>query len=469
MSHDELNQIVRGGESVTVEFKKSTGEQDAALKTTCAMLNGRGGFILFGVLDKGTVAGQQIGAHTLENLVGQFRNLEPPAFPDVETVEVAAGLFVIALRVPGGGGPYTYDARPYLRNSRTTTAMPQGVYEQKLLERSHPLRRWELQPAEGITFADLDASEVTRTVDEAIRRGRLDEPGTRKLEPLLTGLGLIREGQLLNAAVPLFAKPERLPLQYPQCLLKLARFRGLDKSEFIDNRQEYGHAFDLLTRAQRFLRDHLPVAGRILPSVFEREDDPLYPPAALREALANAICHRDYGCGGGSISVAIYADRLEIGSVGILPFGQTPDELTRPHPSRPWNPVIAGVFHRRGVIESWGRGTLKMAELTRQAGLPASEIVADGGEVIVRFRPTGYLPPDEVKRDLSPLQKQLLTILSDHGPCALSVIVENLPADTSRRTVQDNLKLLYELGQADVSGKGRWARWRLKGTPERRA
>src|SRR5215471_2193642 len=154
----------------------------------------------------------------------------------------------------------------------------------------------------------------------------------------------------------------------------MARFRGHDKTEFLDNRQEYGHAFEL----------------------FVRVDDPLYPPEALREALANALCHRDYAAGGGSVSLAIYDDRLEIASTGPLPFGQTPQDLMKPHPSRPWNPLIAGVFHRRGIIESWGRGTLRMAELTRRAGLLAPEIEAGVGDVIVRFRPTKYVAPERV-------------------------------------------------------------------------
>src|SRR5581483_5740057 len=209
----------------------------------------------------------------------------------------------------------------------------------------------------------------------------------------LTGMRLAHEGRLLNAAVVLFGKASKLLPNYPQCVLKMARFKGRDKTEFLDNRQEYGHAFDLLVRGQRFLRDHLPVAGRVVPGLFERVDDPLYPPEALREALANALCHRDYAAGGGSVSLAIYDDRLEIASTGPLPFGQTPADLMKPHPSRPWNPLIANVFHRRGVIESWGRGTLRMAELTRRAGLVAPEIEAGVGEVIVRFRPTRYVAP----------------------------------------------------------------------------
>lgn len=228
----------------------------------------------------------------------------------------------------------------------------------------------------------------------------------------------------------------------------------------------------LLTRSfggQQFLRDHLPVAGRVVPGLFERVDDPLYPPEALREALANALCHRDYAAGGGSVSIAIYDDLLEIGSTGPLPFGQTPQDLMKPHPSRPWNPIIAGVFYRRGVIESWGRGTLKMAELTQRAGLSPPEIEAGVGQVIVRFRPVAYIPPLRIGHDLSDLQRLLLNVLSQSGPVALAELIGRLPTGTSRRTVQDNLKLLYELGQVDFSGSGRWTRWRLKGAPDSRA
>ncbi len=106
-----------------------------------------------------------------------------------------------------------------------------------------------------------------------------------------------------------------------QCLLRVARFSGADRSEFLDNRQFRGNAFTLLAHAERFLRERLPIAGRITSDSFTRIDEPIYPPAALREALANAICHRDYTSGGGSISIGIYDDRLEITSTSSLHFG----------------------------------------------------------------------------------------------------------------------------------------------------
>ncbi|HEV2148918.1 MAG TPA: ATP-binding protein [Longimicrobiaceae bacterium] len=291
----------------------------------------------------------------------------------------------------------------------------------------------------------------------------MEEPGTRDPESLLVGLGLIEDGVLLNAAVALFAREERLLPYYPQCVLRMARFRGRDRTEFEDNRQEMGNAFVLLQRAQRFLREHLPVAGRVVPNLFERIDDPLYPPVALREALANALCHRDYGVGGGSISIGIYDDRLEISSTGRLPFGLTPADLVRPHPSRPWNPLMARVFYRRGIIETWGRGTLKIAELTEQAGLARPEFEESAGEVIVRFFPTGYVPPSRVSRDLSPLQQEILEYLAGAGVARLGQIVSELPSQPVARTVTDNLQTLRDLDLVELRGWGKGARWMLKG------
>ena len=79
--------------------------------------------------------------------------------------------------------------------------MPQSLYQRKLLERVHPWQRWENQPAEGYSLADLDAAEIARTIDEAIRRGRMEEPASRNLHDLLVGLDLLQEGQLLKAAI----------------------------------------------------------------------------------------------------------------------------------------------------------------------------------------------------------------------------------------------------------------------------
>ncbi|MHB8576027.1 MAG: ATP-binding protein, partial [Dehalococcoidia bacterium] len=334
------------------------------------------------------------------------------------------------------------------------------------LERLHGTTRWENEVAEGWSIGDLDSAEITRTIEEAIRRGRAEDPGTREPLEILRGFGLVKDGAILRAAVVLFGSAAGLLPDYPQCLLRVARFRGVDRTEFTDNRQFRAHAFDLLLLAERYLRENLPIAGRVVPNLFERVDDPLYPTGALREALANAFCHRDYSIGGGSVALGIYDDRLEITSSGKLHFGLTADALYRPHESLPWNPLIAGVFYRRGVIETWGRGTLKMAELTQQAGLPRPDIEEMPGAMLIRFRPSRYIAPLRVGHDLTPRQQEILRELGSERRLALRELGQRLSEPIPASTLRDDLLFLKRLGLIDNAGWGRGASWFLKDARE---
>ena len=261
----------------------------------------------------------------------------------------------------------------------------------------------------------------------------------------------------------LFGRDDALELRAPQCLLRVARFRGTDRTEFIDNRQFHGNVFTLLQRAERFLRDSLPVAGRVMPGLFERVDDPLYPLLALREALANAFCHRDYSIGGGSVAVAIYDDRLEVTSSGSLHFGLTPDALMAPHESLPWNPLVARVMYRRGFIEQRGRGTLKIVELLQQAGLPQPAIEDAGGCVTVRFLPMRYVPPQRVAHDLTDRQRAVLAMLeASVGGLALRDMRSRLGEDVVDWELKADLAFLKQLELVDPAGRGRGAYWSFR-------
>lgn len=462
-SLQQLQAWVEQGESETQEFKLSTGQRTDAARSVCAFLNHRGGRVIFGVDAQGDIVGQEVSDKTLADIAHELRALDPPVLPTIERIALASGREVLAVTVERGARrPHTFRGEAYRRVGTTNRQLSREEYGQILLEQFHSTVRWESEPASGWTIADLDVTEIVRTLEEAIRRGRTDDPGTRDPAEILRGLGLLKDGQILRAAVVLFARSDRLLPDYPQCLLRVARFKGLDKTEFLDNRQFYGNAFDLLLRADRFLRDHLPIAGRVVPNLFERIDDPLYPPLALREAIANALCHRDYAIGGGSVGVAIYDDRLEITSAGLLHFGLTIDDLYRPHESRLWNPLIASAFYRRGIIETWGRGTLKMAELTEQAGLPRPEFEELAGTFLVRFRPSRYLPPKRVGHDLSQRQQTILEILAPNPSLSLGELHRQL-GSASLRSLREDLNLLRQLGLVTCEGWGRGARWLLQG------
>ncbi len=450
MTSEQIASLVPSGESETLEFKETTGTRRKAAMTVCAFLNQRGGQALFGVTPGGAVVGQQVSERTIEELSAELQRIDPPAFPTVERVPVGGGRDVLVVSTSQGASrPYTYRGSAYGRVGNTTLAISADEYNRMLFERMHSEQRWENQPAVGWSVDDLDVAEIRRTVSEAVRRGRLEEPVSGEPSDLLRGLGLLRDGVLLRGAAVLFGSTERLEFEIPQCLLRVARFRGLDRMEFLDNRQFNGNAFTLLANAERFLRDTLPIAGRFEQDRIERIDEPLYPPLAIREALANALCHRDYSIGGGSVGIAIYDDRLEVTSSGSLHFGLTPEKLFAPHESRPWNPLIARTFYRRGIIEEWGSGTLKMAELTNTAGLPVPEIEDDGAAVTVRFR-----------HGRSRLQEVLVLLDSAKDGLTRREIHARLGSRVSERQVRRTLEELRDRGLVVFPGRGRSGRWR---------
>lgn len=383
----ELEKIAAAGESEAVEFKKSTGQLTRAGETLCAFLNGQGGRVFMGVTPDGKVVGQQITDATLRAVAAMLTRFEPPARISQERLRLPKGpeVLVLTASTQAGEGPFTFEGRAYQRIGSTTSAMPQAHYEALLLEHAHGRSRWENAPATGVTLKQLDREEILRTVRLGIEAGRLPESTGSNIGDILDRLRLREKGELLNAAVILFGK-ESLP-GYPQRQLRLARFKGTDKSEFLDNRQPRGHAFALLDEAMTFLHRHLPISGRFETGRLERIDELLFPTAALREALVNALCHRDYSLPGGAVNVAVYDDRAEIWSDGTLPFGLRPEDLKREHTSHPRNPFVTDVFYRRGLIEQWGRGTNRIVEMTVQAGNPEPEFEEIAGSVVVRFRP----------------------------------------------------------------------------------
>lgn len=123
------------------------------------------------------------------------------------------------------------------------------------------------------------------------------------------------------------------------------------------------------------------------------------------------------------------------------------------------------MLYLRGLIEKWGRGTLKIGELTHRAGLVPPEFLERAGEVVVRFFAGAYVPPTRVSAELTELQRELLALLAELGPSSSLVLLPRLSEAISYPTLMRNLGHLAALGLIEKSGVARNTVWRLSGAP----
>lgn len=381
-----LQSLVALGESETLEFKRSTAELRRAGETLCAFLNGDAGQVLVGVGPKGQLAGQQVADITLGDIAATLGRIEPAARVELDRVALGNGLDVIVFSAPSSRAfvSFAYDDKPYKRVGSTTTTMSQDEYMRLLLDRNHARHRWENQPAERVRLEDLDHEEILRTGASAIEHRRLSAGTSMDAADILDRLGLRIDGQLTNAAQMLYGT-KFLP-RYPQALLKLGRFRGTKMTgDILDNQQLHLHAFAMVREAIAWLDRTLPLAARFPKGSIFREDRQPVPAEALRETIINAVIHRDLSLASGYVAIAVFDDRIEVRSVGELPFGLRAEQLSEEHPSKPRNPDLAGAFHRTGAIEVWGRGTNRVIEACRAWGIDAPTFKVEMGVTTVTF------------------------------------------------------------------------------------
>ena len=278
--------------------------------------------------------------------------------------------------------PFVYKGRAYHRMESVTSIMPQEKYNRLLLQRGGKYG-WEAIINEDLRIENLNENLIRGAVRMGVESGRLPETTTIEEIPLILEKFDLSsgDGKLKNAAAVLFGKNLS---DYPQCLLRMARFKGTNKDEFIDNQRVHGNIFELLDVAMAFFFKHLLLSGKV--EKLYRDEELTIPYKALRESCINSFSHRLYHKPGSSVSIAIYDDRVEVTNSGTFPEDMTLERLLGPHDSEPQNPIIANVLYKSKVLESWGRGIGLMISECRRVGLPDPEFHSDGAFVQVVFR-----------------------------------------------------------------------------------
>ena len=407
MTIDDIKRLIANDENRHLELKKTTGELKDGMHTACAFLNGEGGWLIFGIAPTSLrILGQEVNDNTQKEIALALSGLEPAVNVSVQYVDVPdrQDCQVIAMYFEAfvwGHQPYTYHGCPYFKVESTTKMMPREMFEDRLRAHKPNFYSWERQVADDVSIADLDEKQIRGSLRLGVEKSRMPSSAlTEPLEDVLGKLSLLNEGNPNNAAAVLFSTKT---YQYTQLKLRMARFRGVDKMEFIDNQRVEGNFFQLLDAGMAFFLKHLNMSGKIVG--FRREENLEVPAEALREALTNALCHRQFEKYNLTPSIAIYDDRIEIENPGAFPAQLNAETIKSPHSSFPYNPIIADVLYKTTFLESWGSGVKRIMDACRENHVVEPKWSINCGFVCVTFvRPI----TDPMKEPVG-LQKELST------------------------------------------------------------
>ncbi len=189
------------------------------------------------------------------------------------------------------------------------------------------------------------------------------------------------------------------------------------------------------------------------------------PLLAIREAIINAVVHRDYSTRGGDISLYIFNEAFEIHNIGHLFGGLTVEQLKVKHPSRRRNERIAQVFHARKLIDRFGGGTRRILRLCAEQGLPTPEFseTSDGFQVKFTFKESigPQKMAQEPKGRLTSRQVEVLALLERHGALSTKELSEKLTDPPTERWLRNELKRMMELNLIKAEGATNRRKWLL--------
>ena len=359
-------------ESQNIEWKQSW--HDDYLKWICGFANAIGGTIFIGKSDAGEVVHLDNYQRLLEDIPNKIRN-QMGIVCDVQLLEESEKKY-IQIKVNPYTVPVSLRGRYYYRTGSTKIELTGVELNEFLLKKAG--KTWDDVIEESASFEDIAPKSIAFFKKEASISGRLPQDiMDLPLQETLEKLRLANGDAIKRAALILFGKdPNKF---YPNIKVKIGRFGTTDADLRFQEVLE-GNILELLVQVPEILNAKFLTK----PIVFEglqRIEKDIYPVAAIREMLLNALVHRTYM--GSMIQIRVYDHKLMLWNEGNLPEGMTVESLKGHHVSRPRNPLIADVCFKAGYIDSWGRGTIKIYEACKEAGLPEPEITSLDGGILV--------------------------------------------------------------------------------------
>ncbi|MBY0579429.1 MAG: putative DNA binding domain-containing protein [Burkholderiales bacterium] len=399
MTHTELLEIIRNGENSGVEFKRDDIQNHDLAKELVAFANLEGGIVLLGVEDDGSISG--ITRQKLEEWVMTAcrDKIRPGLIPFYELIkDIEPGKDVAIVRVSRG-----FDVHTLWHNNKNTYFIRVGSQSReptpeelgRLFQQRGSFRA-ELRPVSGATIADLDMRRLKNYFGSIREQAVPDDNDEAGWKSLLFNTEIMVEDGITVSGILLFGRtPNRF---LPQAGIDAVAFPGINKEYAARERtllrgpitpllNDAGEIVEagLVEQALAFVQRNTIVAGRLEEGSARRVEITAYPREAVREAVVNALVHRDYLLSSTDIELSIYEDRMEIISPGRLPNGITPARmLTGCRAAR--NQLIKDVMRDYRYLEHSGMGVpRKIVKCMREHNGTEPELIEEGEFFTIRL------------------------------------------------------------------------------------
>lgn len=397
--------------------------------------NAAGGSIFIGKSDDGTIKGISNYKKLLDDLPNKISS-KLGVLCDIDLHEKEGNHYLEIVTRPYNIA-ISYNGKYYHRSGSTNQELKGSDLNEFLLRKLG--RTWDDVIEPNATMDDIDEDSVKLFIDDAISSGRLPQiKSETDIDFIFENLRLVEDGKLKRAALLLFGKDPKK--YFISAFVKIGMFgesdTDLEFQESLEDNLINLSTDGFLRLTTKFLKRRVSYEG------VKRHDTLEYPEDALREALFNAMIHRVYEAT--PIQIRVYDDRIIFWNQGALPKQLTVEDLKSRHLSFPRNPLIAEVFFKAGLIELWGRGTLKIIEECKKAGLPEPEIEEVTGGISVTLFKDRTNEEYLVKQNVSEIQKEAVNYIKKTGSITNSKYQELF--NVSDRTALRHLNELTRLG-----------------------
>ncbi len=425
-----------GNESENAEYKQLW--RSDFLKVISAFANAQGGVLHIGLDDRGKPVGIQNTKKLLEDIPNTIRN-KLGIVPSIN-LYTEEGKEVIKIKVVASSVPISFNGKFYVRSGSTVQELSGSILTDFLLSKSDST--WDERIEESVSLDDL----CTETIERYKRLAQKRIPSIvyeTDIRILLKKMNLINDRGITRAAVLLFGKNTQKYNR--QAVLKIGKF--LSEIEIQSTDIVKGNLFEQLDNALeilqlKYLRSNIHFEGLPRMDVLE------YPYVALREAIINALIHRDYS-GTAQTQIRVYPNKLVIMNQGMLPARVPASDLKISHLSVPGNTLLAETFYNAGFIEAWGYGTIKIKDHCLALGLPEPDFEESAGAVKVTLYKNMLSEEYLRKLNLNKRQKKTLALL-DKSDSIKSKTYGNIHGISEKTALRD-LNALVSYGVLYIS------------------